>query len=89
MARILNLFGINATPERTGDGEGGTASSNRQGVDYDVLGIESADTAIFGSLAETQQGIDATLSSVVGGLSSVHALTSQMSELQTNFGKLF
>lgn len=54
-----------------------------------MLGIDGADTAIFGSLAETQQSIDTTLSSVVGGLSSVQALTSQMSDLQTNFGKLF
>lgn len=89
MARILNLFGINATPEKQLDSEGGGLSSNKQGLDYDVLGIDGADTAIFGALAETQQGIDATLSSVVGGLSSVQSLTTQMSELQTNFGRLF
>lgn len=89
MARILNLFGINATPEKQIDGESSESSSRKSFVDYDVLGIDGADTAIFGSLAETQQSIDTTLSSVVGGLSSVHALTNQMSELQTNFGKLF
>ena len=42
-----------------------------------MIGIDGADTAIFGSLAETQQSIDTTLSSVVGGLSSVNALTTQ------------
>lgn len=89
MARILNLFGINASPDKQIDSESSEASSRKTFVDYDMLGIDGADTAIFGSLAETQQSIDMTLSSVVGGLSSVNALTTQMSELQTNFGKLF
>jgi len=89
MARILNLFGINATPESRLDNEGAELPARKQDFDYDVLGIDSADTAIFGSLAETQQTIDTTLSSVVDGLSSVHALTAQMAALQTNFARLF
>ena len=75
--RILNLFGINASPDKQADSESRDVSSRKSFVDYDMIGIDGADTAIFGSLAETQQSIDTTLSSVVGGLSSVNALTTQ------------